>query len=64
MEVWGLLYWKGKKFSNCTFRVVLKMRDTNDNSGVFIRIPIEPREEWMPVFYGYEVQIDNNRNFK
>jgi hypothetical protein len=35
------------------------MRDHNDNSGVFIRIPIEPREEWMPVHYGYEVQIDN-----
>ena len=26
---------------------------------MFIRIPIEPREEWMPVHYGYEVQIDN-----
>jgi hypothetical protein len=26
---------------------------------VFIRIPVEPREEWMPVHYGYEVQIDN-----
>ena len=36
------------------------MRDTNDNSGVFIRIPVEPREEWMPVHYGYEVQIDNH----
>jgi hypothetical protein len=36
------------------------MRDENDNSGVFIRIPIEPREEWMPVHYGYEVQIDNH----
>ena len=35
------------------------MRDHNDNSGVFIRIPLEPREEWMPVHYGYEVQIDN-----
>ena len=35
------------------------MRDHNDNSGVFIRIPIEPREAWMPVHYGYEVQIDN-----
>ncbi len=35
------------------------MRDRNDNSGVFIRIPLEPREEWMPVHYGYEVQIDN-----
>jgi hypothetical protein len=22
-------------------------------------MPIEPREEWMPVHYGYEVQIDN-----
>ena len=32
----------------------------NDNSGVFIRIPVEPREEWMPVHYGYEVQIDNH----
>lgn len=56
----GLLYWTGGKFSNCTFHVVYKMRDENDNSGVFIRIPIEPREEWMPVHYGYEVQIDNH----
>jgi hypothetical protein len=55
----GLLYWKGEKFSNCVIRVVFAMRDTNSNSGVFIRIPIEPREEWMPVHYGYEVQIDN-----
>lgn len=36
------------------------MRDRNDNSGVFIRIPIQPREAWMPVNYGYEVQIDDN----
>jgi hypothetical protein len=55
----GLLYWTGGKFSNCRIRVVYKMRDHNDNSGVFIRIPIEPREPWMPVHYGYEVQIDN-----
>ena len=55
----GLLYWAGGKLGNCTIRVVFKMRDHNDNSGVFIRIPIEPREEWMPVHYGYEVQIDN-----
>jgi hypothetical protein len=55
----GLLYWTGEKFGNCTIRVVFKMRDENSNSGVFIRIPIEPFEEWMPVFYGYEVQIDN-----
>jgi hypothetical protein len=36
------------------------MQKENSNSGVFIRIPIEPREAWMPVFYGYEVQIDNH----
>src|SRR6476660_8108299 len=55
----GLLYWTGGKLGNCTIRVVFRMRDKDDNSGVFIRIPIEPREEWMPVHYGYEVQIDN-----
>jgi len=55
----GLLYWTGGKVGNSTLRVVFKMRDQNDNSGVFIRIPVEPREEWMPVNYGYEVQIDN-----
>src|SRR5947199_5827071 len=56
----GLLYWTGGKLGDCTIRVVFKMRDHNDNSGVFIRIPVEPREEWMPVHYGYEVQIDNH----
>ena len=55
----GLLYWTGGKVGDCVIRVVYKMRDHNDNSGVFIRIPLEPREEWMPVHYGYEVQIDN-----
>jgi 3-keto-disaccharide hydrolase len=56
----GLLYWTGGKLGDCVIRVVFRMRDKNDNSGVFIRIPIEPREEWMPVHYGYEVQIDND----
>jgi hypothetical protein len=56
----GLLYWQGQKFGNCKIRVVFKMQKFNSNSGVFIRIPIEPREEWMPVHYGYEVQIDNH----
>ncbi len=55
----GLLYWTGGTIGNCELRVVYKMRDHNDNSGVYIRIPIEPREPWMPVYYGYEVQIDN-----
>ena len=56
----GLLYWTGGKIGNCVLRVVFRMRDENDNSGVFIRIPLEPREEWMPVHYGFEVQIDNH----
>src|SRR5499433_3096679 len=56
----GLLYWTAGPIGNCIIRVVYKMREENDNSGIFIRIPIEPREPWMPVHYGYEVQIDNH----
>jgi len=56
----GLLYWTREKFGDCTLRVVYKMEKENSNSGFFIRIPVEPLEEWMPVFYGYEVQIDNH----
>jgi hypothetical protein len=53
----GLLYYTGGKIGNSVIRVVFKVTKPDDNSGVFIRIPIEPREEWMPVNYGYEVQI-------
>lgn len=56
----GLLYWTGGKVGDCVIRVVYKMRDQNDNSGVFIRIPSAPTEPWMPVNKGYEVQIDNH----
>ena len=56
----GLLYWAGGKVSDCVIRIVYKMRDENDNSGVFIRIPSAPTEPWMPVNKGYEVQIDNH----
>src|SRR5277367_3362018 len=38
----GLLYWTGGKVGDCLIHVVYRMRDENDNSGVFIRIPIEP----------------------
>lgn len=55
----GLLYWTGAKFGNCMIRVVFRMEKTNSNSGVFVRIPIKPYEAWMPVYYGYEIQIDN-----
>jgi hypothetical protein len=56
----GLLYYAVGPVGNCQIRVVYKMRDHNDNSGVYVRIPVEPREAWMPVNYGYEVQIDND----
>ena len=56
----GLLYWTGGKLGHCVLRVVYRMQHENDNSGVFIRIPLEPREDEMPVNYGYEVQIDNH----
>jgi hypothetical protein len=56
----GLLYWTEAKLGDCVLKVVYKMRDQNDNSGVFVRIPIAPTEPWMPVHYGYEVQIDNH----
>ncbi len=56
----GLLYWAGGKLGDCVIRVVYRMRDENDNSGVFIRIPSAPTEPWMPVNKGYEVQIDNH----
>jgi hypothetical protein len=55
----GLLYWAGGKIGNAVVRIVFKMRDANDNSGVFIRIPEEPADAWMPVNRGYEIQIDN-----
>ena len=53
----GLLYSKEKPVGNAIIRIVYKTSRPDDNSGVFIRIPIEPREEWMPVYYGYEAQI-------
>jgi len=55
----GLLWYTGGKIGNAVVRVVFKTTQDNDNAGVFIRIPIKPREEWMPVHYGYEVQIYN-----
>lgn len=56
----GLLWYTREKFSNCQVRVVFKPTGTNDNSGVFIRIPKPPRDEWDAVNGGYEVQIENN----
>lgn len=58
----GLLYWTGGKVGNSVIRVVWRLQGKEDNGGLFIRIPIEPKEEWMPVHYGYEVQIHNEED--
>jgi hypothetical protein len=55
----GLLWYTPEKIGNATLRVVYKLSKADDNSGVFIRIPEKPTEEWMPVNRGYEVQILN-----
>jgi hypothetical protein len=58
----GLLWYTKEKFGNAVIRVVYKAPDDDGggNSGVFIRIPEEPTEPWMPVNKGYEVQIDDS----
>jgi hypothetical protein len=55
----GLLWYTGEKFSNVELKVVFR-NPGGKNSGVFVRIPEQPTEPWMPVNRGYEVQIDNN----
>ena len=56
----GLLWYTPEKLGNGVLRAVYKTNKKDDNSGVFIRIPEKPTEEWMPVNKGYEVQIDDS----
>ena len=53
----GLLWYTAEKFGNVAIRVRYK-NPGGANAGVFVRIPAEPTEPWMPVNRGYEVQID------
>jgi len=55
----GLLWYTREKLSNAQIRLVYKVTNNDDNAGLFIRIPEEPTEPWMPVNRGYEVQIYN-----
>jgi hypothetical protein len=55
----GMILYPAEKFSNVVIRVVYKVKDNDCNSGVFIRIPEKPADEWAAVNKGYEVQIDN-----
>lgn len=58
----GLLWYTREKLGDATIRVVFRAPEPKGkgNSGVFIRIPTEPTEPWMPVHKGFEVQIDEN----
>ena len=55
----GLLYFKEQAFEDVVIRIVYKNPE-GKNAGVFIRIPEQPTEPWMPVNKGYEVQIDDS----
>lgn len=54
----GLLWHTEQPFSDAVVRVEYMSPDSS-NGGVFIRIPEEPTEPWMPVNRGYEVQINS-----
>ena len=58
----GLLWYTGEKIGNATIRVVFKMSNEDGNSGVFIRIPEQPKGEGDAIHKGIEVQIDNRDN--
>ena len=54
------LWFTGEKFGNATLRVVYKVSAPNANSGVFIRIPMQPKSEDDAINKGIEVQIDES----
>ena len=56
----GLFWYSRERFGDCRIRVVFQPTSPQDNSGVFIRIPEPPQNEWYAVHHGYEVQIENN----
>jgi len=54
------LWYTREKISNATIRVVYKVSDKVANSGVFIRIPEQPKSEDDAINKGIEVQIDES----
>ena len=54
------LWYTRRKIGNATLRVVYKVSAPNANSGVFIRIPAEPKSEDDAINKGIEVQIDES----
>jgi hypothetical protein len=54
------LWYTRSKIGNATLRVVYKVSAPKANSGVFTRIPIEPKSEDDAINKGIEVQIDES----
>jgi hypothetical protein len=54
------LWFTGEKIGNATLRVVYKVSAPSANSGVFIRIPVQPKSEDDAINKGIEVQIDES----
>src|SRR2546425_11697277 len=53
------LWYTREKIGNATLRVVYKVGAPNANSGVFIRIPSEPKSEDDAINKGIEVEIQD-----
>jgi hypothetical protein len=54
------LWYTGGKIGNATLRVIYKVSAPEANSGVFIRIPYEPKSEDDAINKGIEVQIQES----
>jgi len=55
----GILWFEGEKVGDAVIRVVYEVKSLRDNSGVFVRIPEPPEDQWMPVDKALEVQIND-----
>jgi hypothetical protein len=55
----GLLWYTREKFGNCQLRIIFKPTRTNDNSGVYIRLPDGPTKPSDGIEHGYEVEIND-----
>ena len=54
------LWYTREKIGNATLRLVYKVSDPSANSGVFTRIPIQPKSEDDAINGGIEVQIQDS----
>jgi len=53
----GLLWFDLRSFADFTLSIEYKIGRKQDNSGIFVRFPNPPKDQWAPVSTGYEIQI-------